>query len=119
MLAGYITADGKFPVMQAYIKKRLRQNQDADRTPYALLTNSCMTFAKSTIESARIWMPSGTIPSPADWIEDVQDRYPDLVYANKELSINYISGEEKHVPEWATQKSWLEGKLHGDVVTKR
>jgi hypothetical protein len=99
VLAGYITAPGKFKTVQGYVIKRFNENRKSDRAPYQLLTNSCMTFAKSTIESAKIWMPSGMIPSPAEWMEDVQGRYPDLVFAGENLSIDYIAGEEKNSPE--------------------
>ena len=79
-----------------------------------------MTFAKKTIEAAGLSMPSGFIPSPWDWIEDVQDRYPDLGYVKGgSVSVDHINGEEKHVPEWSNQKSWAKATWEGDSVTKR
>lgn len=120
VLGGYITTPGKFGTMLAYMQQRELQNSNSRRTPYNLLTNSCMHFAKWTVEKAGVSMPNGMTPQPSDWIEDVQDRYPDLVYSpSAGLTIAAIKGEESHVPAWATTKSWDQALWDGDTVTSR
>jgi hypothetical protein len=114
--AAYIVAPGKFPVMLQYAQRREMENNNPRRAPYDLTKNSCMHFAKWTVEAGGTMLPSGMIPSPADWIEDVQDRFPDLRFkpAPPEATISIVATETGKVPRWATQKGWMQSVWEGD-----
>ena len=75
-----------------------------------------MHFAKWTVEATGTKLPSGMVPSPADWIEDVQDQFPDLQFTPKppQVAIRFTASEAGKVPSWATQKSWVQSVVDGD-----
>lgn len=72
--------DGSYPKMVAYVEKRVKDNTNAQRPAYHLLTNSCLHFMKETAEAGGADMPWVIDPRPAGYIERVRASFPPLDY---------------------------------------
>ncbi|HEY8505023.1 MAG TPA: hypothetical protein VIL46_10610, partial [Gemmataceae bacterium] len=53
----YIEVSGGFEPALEFVKARMNENSNPDRTPYALLTHSCLHFMRDTAIAAGASMP--------------------------------------------------------------
>ena len=75
----YIELDaGAYVKMLGYAADRMKENGDADREPYALLSNSCLHFMRGTAVAGGARMPTVVAPQPAGYIVQVRLRHTDL-----------------------------------------
>ncbi len=78
----YIELDpGAFIKMLACASHRMKSNSDPHRTPYELLSNSCLHFMKEVAEAGGAGMPQVIAPQPAGYIVQVRMQENDLDYA--------------------------------------
>jgi hypothetical protein len=105
VLGAYIETANQFDQMLLYAQKREAQNHDANRAPYTLMGNNCMTFAKDVAEAGKKTMPTMINPAPETYINKVRKVYPSLDYSGKtnELVIRYgrTNSGPAPVPSWA------------------
>ena len=79
IVGAYIEVDaGAFPRMFAYASRRMHDNMNPSRTPYDLLSNSCMHFMKDVAAAGGANMPAVFDPRPAGYIDRVRSTFPDL-----------------------------------------
>lgn len=71
---------GAFARMDTKAIQRKAQNTNPRREPYALLTNSCLHFAKEVAEAGGAAMPGVLDPRPVGYIDKVRAQHPDLDY---------------------------------------
>lgn len=86
-----IVPRGKYNKMHEYARKRMSQNINKNRKPYALPYNTCMTFANEVMEKAGVKLPFLIDPRPSSYIKEIQDDFPRLSY----LSTNKIILDEE------------------------
>jgi hypothetical protein len=81
--------------MLAYAELRESQNVSPKRTPYGLLTNSCVHFAKNVVAAAGIETPWMIDPRPNSYIGEFRDDYPDVDYSprTEQLKIEGKAGQ--------------------------
>jgi hypothetical protein len=78
---------GSFKKMLDYAQKRERQNADPNRTPYALLSNSCLHFMKEVAQAGGASMPPEVIPTPKLYMTEIRLIHPSLDYSRGVLSV--------------------------------
>jgi hypothetical protein len=78
--AAYIVADGKYKTVLDYLEKRFSMNNNPDRKKYALFTNNCMHFVKSSLEVAGLELPSMIDPAPGSYIKELRSKFENLDY---------------------------------------
>lgn len=85
----YIEVDGTYEAMLEYAQFRLRLNNNSDRDPYDILSNSCLHFMKTVVEKSGAKTPVLIDPRPNSYIEEFRDMYRDLDFdlKNNKLSI--------------------------------
>lgn len=71
-------APGKFSDMVSYAKRREKENTNPKRTPYDLLSNSCLHFAVNTVAAAGPPLPPVADPRPLGHIDLIRSSYPAL-----------------------------------------
>lgn len=88
--AAWIAAAGKFDAMLKYAETRRKENADAARKKYNLITNSCNHFMKGVMEAAGLRTPIMVDMRPTSYINEIRDLYPPLDYnpRNKKLVIS-------------------------------
>jgi hypothetical protein len=91
----YIEVEDGFGRMLAYAELRESQNVSPKRTPYGLLTNSCVHFAKNVVAAAGIETPWMIDPRPNSYIGEFRDDYPDVDYSPRtgQLKIEGKAGQ--------------------------
>ncbi len=109
--AAYVALKSGFAPMESYALKRYAQNNDRKRAGYTLTGNSCMHFAHWTVEAGGADLPEVNFPSPANWMDSVQNYYPDLTYSGKKLTLKALSGESSYVPSWSGSKTFWDDPL--------
>ena len=91
--AAYITLpNGRFALMDAYCQRRMKQNSDSSRAPYALTTNSCMHFALWCVEAGGAKTPWIWDPRPINMAQEFQGMYPPVRYRNGRLTVDGVEG---------------------------
>ncbi|MEM8552538.1 MAG: hypothetical protein AAGF45_09165 [Pseudomonadota bacterium] len=83
MQGAYIEVESKFKDMLKYAQARRAQNSNPKRTPYDLLTNSCIHFAKDVVKAAGVSTPWMIDPRPNSYIGEFRDDFLDLDYTRK------------------------------------
>lgn len=76
--AAYMQMPGQYSKMLKYAEKRMGENKNPKRKPYALLSNNCMTFAKEVAEQGGAATPDLFDPRPNSYIDELRDEYPDV-----------------------------------------
>jgi hypothetical protein len=71
-------APGAFERMLKYATALMAKNSDPKRTPYALLTNSCLHFVRDTAKAGGAGMPMVVDPRPSGYLSSVRAFFPDL-----------------------------------------
>jgi hypothetical protein len=91
----YIEMEGGFEPMLEYAQLRQSQNNNAGRTPYNIVTNSCVHFVKEVVATAGIDTPWMLDPRPTSYIGEFRDDHPDLDYnpRTRELTIELPEAE--------------------------
>ncbi|HLL03967.1 MAG TPA: hypothetical protein VK539_25505 [Myxococcaceae bacterium] len=91
--AAYIELpDDSFKKMVDHAERRLRDNGNPNRTPYALLSNSCLHFMKEVAEAGGASMPPGVVPIPKDYMRLVRMVHPKLDYARGIMTVPLPDG---------------------------
>lgn len=85
-----LTTTGAFGRMLVYAESRMRENTNPHRTPYDLISNSCLHFMKQIAEAGGARMPSIVDPRPAGYMDRVRSSFPDLDYQSNTLNIEGI-----------------------------
>ncbi len=70
--------EGAFDLALAYARRREGYNSDPNRTPYALLSNSCMHFSLEALRAAGADPPFMIDPRPVGFVSAIQSSYPAL-----------------------------------------
>lgn len=76
----FISVQNRFAAMLQYAESRKLQNNNPNRPPYDLTSNSCIHFAKQVTAKAGVATPWMIDPRPNSYIGEFRDDYPDLDY---------------------------------------
>ena len=83
----YIEVENKFNIMLGYAKLRQHENNNPNREPYSLTSNSCVHFAREVTRKAGIITPWMVDPRPNSYIQEFRSNYIDLDFRNNQLKI--------------------------------
>ena len=86
----YIQVENKYEAMLGYAELRKSQNALPNRTPYHLITNSCIHFVKEITKKAEVATPWMVDPRPNSYMGKFRDDFPDLDYKNDVLKIEGV-----------------------------
>lgn len=75
-----IEADSAFKKLDEKILLRKVQNNNPNRKPYDLVTNSCIHFVKWVVDASGNQSPWMIDPRPNSYIGEFRENYPDLDY---------------------------------------
>jgi len=76
----YIQVQGKFKVMDDFAQSKVKENQDAARQEYNLLSHSCVHFMKAVVEAGGVDTPYIIDPRPLSYVQKLRDKFPKLDY---------------------------------------
>lgn len=84
----YIEAPGKFSNMLDYAMKRVKENKYPKRTPYDIITHSCVHFAMGVVEAGGVKHESSILDArPISYINSLDESYPGVKYTSGKLTI--------------------------------
>ncbi len=86
----YIEVDNGFEAMLGFAEFRKKMNNQKDRMPYSIYSNSCLHFVQDMIKSAGAKVPSMVDPRPNSYVDELMDDYPDLNYGKNVLVIEEL-----------------------------
>jgi hypothetical protein len=72
---------GSFTTMLRAAQTRERANSNPRRTPYDLLTNSCLHFMRDIAVAGGASMPAVVVPTPVSYMSRVHGEHPDLGFS--------------------------------------
>ncbi len=90
----YIEVPGQYGNMLKHAETRRKQNTNASRKEYDILSNSCNHFMKEIMEAAGLETPSMIDPRPNSYIDEIRDMYSPLDYAYRGHKLTVKNGPE-------------------------
>jgi hypothetical protein len=76
----YIEVPGKFGAMLQHANKQVSLNTDPKRTPYDLVSHSCVHFMRAVVEAADVDTPYMIDPRPNSYIGELRSAFHPIDY---------------------------------------